>query len=308
MLVDELLLAARTAAGLVLSMHQAVNDFDTFLVRADRVRPAVEDVTGSAIELTAQVAQLLGLVACLVQVAVATVRLAASTWERAVRAVTDVDALTARAARGVATQGVAGGSEELADARDVVTGWSASWRSPASSPGPVGQIGGTAHDLAKQAGPVVELAVQLADRVAEPAETIAAAAAAPAVAALTPDLLDAVAELAAHLLDLLNTLDTQVLPTRRQLQRTPRDVKAHKDSVEGSEPKLCDMEAELTRLPGAKLRRRRGRRTDQPAPEPAPLAPPPLRRRPSRCRRTRHDRPDTSRSGPDAPPVRASAP
>ena len=46
MLVDELLLAARPAAGLVLSMHQAVNDFDTFLVRADRVRDAVEDVTG----------------------------------------------------------------------------------------------------------------------------------------------------------------------------------------------------------------------------------------------------------------------
>lgn len=165
-LVDDLLRAARTAPGLVLAMQQAVSGFDTFLARADGVRDAAADVTGQAGELTAQVAQVLGLVAGLVEVADAAVRSAAASSERAARAVTDVEALTVRAARAVvAAEGVvAGGRGVLADAQGAVTGVVDVVEVAGAVAGQARQIVGTVDGLAGQAGPIVDLGVELAGR------------------------------------------------------------------------------------------------------------------------------------------------
>ncbi len=270
-LVDDLLLAARAAPGLVLAMQQAVSGFDTFLARADGVRDAAAGVAGQADELTAQIARVLGSLAGLVEVADAAVGSAAATSQRAARAVTDVEAVTGRAAGAVvAAEGVVeGGRAVLADAQRAVTGAADIVEVAGAVARQARQIAGTVEGLAGQAGPVVELGVELAGRAAEPARTVltAATAAAPAVADLTPDLVAVLAEFVERLPDLLHSLDTQVLPMLRELQRTPRDVRALKDSVEGIEPKLGDMEAELAGLPGAKLLRRRGRRSSQELPD-----------------------------------------
>jgi predicted NBD/HSP70 family sugar kinase len=108
----------------------------------------------------------------------------------------------------------------------------------------------------------VEAVMEIAEQGTDPARTLvdAATTIAPQAASLAPDLLRALGELASRMPELLRRVETQVLPMLDELESTPADVRALKDSVEEIEPKLDGMEAELAGIPGAKALRRRGRR------------------------------------------------
>jgi len=266
-LLEGLLRSAWAAPGLVASVQQALDGFDVFLARADGVRDMAADVTGRASDLTAQVAGLLSAVSRVVDLADTTTGSAVVTAGRADMLVTDVEILAARAAQAVgAAEGVVeGGHHVLQDARGIVTRVTEVVGVAGVVAVQAQQLAGTVEDLTGQARPVIETSVELAEQATEPVRTLlraTAAAAAPALAALTPDLVAALAEFTERLPALLHSLDTQVLPTLSELRRLPHDVRALKDSVEGIEPKLDDMAAELAGLPGAKLLRRRGRRPE----------------------------------------------
>lgn len=276
-LLEGLLRSAWAAPGLVASVQQALDGFDVFLARADGVRDMAADVTGRASDLTAQVAGLLSAVSRVVDLADTTTGSAVVTAGRADMLVTDVEILAARAAQAVgAAEGVVeGGHHVLQDAREIVTRVTEVVGVAGVVAVQAQQLAGTVEDLTGQAQPVIETSVELAEQATEPVRTLlrATAAAAPALADLTPDLVAALAEFTERLPALLHSLDTQVLPTLSELRRLPHDVRALKDSVEGIEPKLDDMAAELAGLPGAKLLRRRGRRPEPDLPGvPGPAA------------------------------------
>ena len=251
-LVDDLVRSARAVPGLVLAVNDALAGFEVFVDRADGVRDRIDDLTSQAGRIAGQVGAVLSTVDLLTGRAGDTVSSAGETATRADRLTGYLDDLAARAERALQ-----GAESIVVDGQGIAT-------LAGSVAGQARDLAGIADGLVKRAEPVIDLTVDLGEQAAEPARTLlqVAASNAPAFASVAPSLVGALGELADRLPDLLRRLDTDVLPTLHALQTTPGDVRALKETVEDIEPKLGEMEAELAGIPGAKLLRRRGRRTD----------------------------------------------